>query len=46
MAHCIYRHMPNVYQLVERLAPSTLVPAIFVHSCSTRIFSLILPKAS
>jgi hypothetical protein len=43
MAQCIYRHLPNFYQWIERLASSTLVPAIFVHSCSPRIFSVILP---
>jgi hypothetical protein len=28
MAQCIYRHMPNSNQLVERLALSTLVPRL------------------
>jgi hypothetical protein len=32
MAQCIYRHMPNLYQWIERLALNTLVPIVFIHA--------------
>jgi len=32
MAQCIYRHMPNVYQWIERLALNTLVPIVFIQA--------------